>query len=199
MFLESERMDIKKCEVNGKEVKLIEKGTLDRSFLTADVADNVKIGENEIVFTIDFYESEHVYFVLSDVTPEKESLKNCLSYDTELESIYIRGNFRVYDDDLKTEDDMIMLSDGNYYITAAGKTVNAENITKYGYLFFMGSMKLEKKVVIGKNNSRIKLTGRFTAADVYVDGKFVKTALFENEVDLSGFADGKAYSFAHAL
>ena len=199
MFLESERMDIKKCEVNGKEVKLIEKGTLDRSFLTADVADNVKIGENEIVFTIDFFEREHVYFVLSDVTPEKESLKNCLSYDTELESIYIRGNFRVYDDDLKTEDDMIMLSDGNYYITAAGKTVNAENITKDGYLFFMGSMKLEKKVVIGKNDSRIKLTGRFTAADVYVDGKFVKTALFENEVDLSGFADGKEHILSLTL
>lgn len=199
IILECERMDIAECMLNGKKITLEQKGDLDRSFLTSDIADKVVIGENTVVFTIDFYESEHVYFVLSDVTPEKESLKNCLSYDTELESIYIRGNFAVKDDNLKTEDGMIMLSDGDYYLTKAKDAVNAENITKDGYLFFMGKLTLEKKVVIGKDSSRIKLGGRFTVADVFVDGKFVKTLLFENEADLGAFADGKEHTLTLAL
>ena len=199
MFLECERMDIAECTLNGKKITLKEKGSLDRSFLTSDIADKVVIGKNVIVFTIDFYESEHVYFVLSDVTPEKESLKNCLSYDTELESVYIRGNFAVKDDNLKIENDMIMLSEGDYYITKAKETVNAANITEDGYLFFMGKLKLEKKVIIDKNASRIKLGGRFTVADVYVDGKFVKTLLFENEADLGAFADGKEHTLTLEL
>lgn len=48
---------------------------LDRSFLTGDIANKVVVGENVVIFTIDFYESEHVYFVLSDVTPEKNRSK----------------------------------------------------------------------------------------------------------------------------
>lgn len=199
MSLECERMDIKKCTVNGSVVKLEEKGTLDRSFLTADIAKDVIVGENVVIFTIDFYESEHVYFVLSDVTPEKESLKNCLSYDTELESIYIRGNFAVRDDNLKVENDMVMLSSGDYYITTAKDVVNAANIASDGYLFFMGKMKLWKKVVIEKDVSVLKFTGRFTAADVFVDGKFVKTVLFDREADLSAFADGKEHTLTLVL
>lgn len=199
IVLECERMDIAECTLNGKKIALEQKGDLDRSFLTSDIADKVVIGENTVVFTIDFYESEHVYFVLSDVTPEKESLKNCLSYDTELESIYIRGIFAVKDDNLKTEDDMIMLSEGGYYLTKAKDAVNAENITKDGYLFFMGKLTLEKKVVIGNDSSRIKLGGRFTVADVFVDGNFVKTLLFENEADLGAFADGKEHTLTLAL
>ncbi len=192
-FLECERMDIKKCEINGNTVELKEKGTLDKSFLTCDIAKNVVVGENELVFTIDFYEREHVYFVLSDVTPEKESLKNCLSYDTELESIYIRGNFAVYDDELKTESDTIMLSDGNYYIAKAKDTVNVKNITKDGYLFFMGKLSVEKKVTIKAGCSALKFTGRFAALDVFVDGNFVKTVMFDRICDLAAYADGKEH------
>jgi len=184
-------MDIKECLVNGNAIKLEKKGLLDRSFLTGDIANKVVVGENVVIFTIDFYESEHVYFVLSDVTPEKESLKNCLSYDTELESIYIRGNFAVKDDELKTVNDMIMLSDGGYYIAKPKTTINAANFTKDGYLFFMGKLKIEKKLVIEKGASALKFTGRFTVIDVYVDDKFVKTAMFNHVADLSAFADGK--------
>ena len=147
MFVECERMDITNCFVNGEKVVLNEIGKLDRSFLTAAISDKVKTGANEVVFEIDFYESEHVLFVLSDVTPEKESLKNCLSYDTELESIYIRGNFCVFDDEL-TEDKAepnVLVSEGNYYIDNFKPTVNGENITKDGYLFFAGKLELERK------------------------------------------------------
>lgn len=194
MFLECERMDIKECLVNGNAIKLEKKGLLDRSFLTGDIANKVVVGENVVIFTIDFYESEHVYFVLSDVTPEKESLKNCLSYDTELESIYIRGNFAVKDDELKTVNDMIMLSDGGYYIAKPKTTINAANFTKDGYLFFMGKLKIEKKLVIENGASALKFTGRFTVIDVYVDDKFVKTAMFDHVADLSAFADGKEHT-----
>lgn len=196
MFVECERMDIANCFINGEKVVLNENGKLDRSFLTAEIEDKVKTGANEVVFEIDFYESEHVYFVLSDVTPEKESLKNCLSYDTELESIYIRGNFCVFDDEL-TEDKAepnVLVSEGNYYIDNFKPTVNGENITKDGYLFFAGKLELEKKIRIDENASVMKITGRKTVADVSVDGKTFGTAMFGTEIDLGAFADGKEHT-----
>ena len=194
IYLESEQMSIISCSVNGKKIEFDGQGSLDKSFITANLAGLLKVGENEILYEIDFYQSEHVYFVLSDVTPEKESLKNCLSYDTELESIYIRGDFGVYDDNLKQVDDFIMLSDGDYYIASAKQKLTPENFTKQGYLFFAGKLEIEKNVIINKGASRLDLCGRKAVVDVYVDGKFVKTLMFQNWVDLSSFADGKEHT-----
>lgn len=194
MFLESERMDIVECKVNGESVRLEEKGTLDRSFLTCDIRDKVKLGDNEIVFECDFYERDYVHYVLSDVSAEKESLKNCLSYDTELESVYIRGDFCVYADDLQFVDDGIMLSDGDYYIDSFKPTVDGENLTADGYLFFMGKIQLEKKILIDKNASWLRFTGRKAVAEVFVDGERVGKAMFSSLIDLGKFADGKEHS-----
>ena len=89
---------------------------------------------------------------------------------------------------------MIMLSDGGYYIAKPKTTINAANFTKDGYLFFMGKLKIAKKLVIGNGASALKFTGRFTVIDVYVDDKFVKTAMFDHVADLSAFADGKEHT-----
>lgn len=193
IYLESEQMSILGCKVNGNEIKFDGQGTLDKSFISSDLKPFVKQGVNEIIYEIEFYQSEHVYFVLSDVTPEKESLKNCLSYDTELESIYVRGDFGVYDDNLKEEEN-VFLSEGDYYISYPQKTVVAKDFTRQGYLFFAGKLFIEKDIVIEKGASILETTGRKAVVEVFVDGKFVKTLMFENKVDLIDFADGKTHT-----
>ena len=193
IYLESEQMSILSCSVNGEKIDFTGVGTLDRSFITADIKDKVKVGANEIVYEVDFYQSEHVYFVLSDVTPEKESLKNCLSYDTEIESIYIRGDFGVYDDSAKEVDGRVTLADGNFYIGKAPTTLLPDNFTTQGFMFFAGQLTLEKDLVITSDASMLKIGGRRAVVDVTVDGKFVKTLMFDQYADLSAFADGKAH------
>ena len=194
IYLENERMGIVSCSVNGKKVEFTGQGGLDKSFITTDLAGLLKVGVNEVVYEIDFYQSEHVYFVLSDVTPEKESLKNCLSYNTEIESIYVRGDFGVYDDNLTQVDDLVMLTDGEHYIAKARQTLTPENFTKQGYLFFAGKLVIQKEIVIEKGASLLEITGRRAVVEVCVDGKSVKTLMFENAVDLKEFADGKAHT-----
>ena len=194
IYLESEQMSIISCTINGKKLEFTGKGSLDQSFITADLAGLVKVGVNEIIYEIDFYQSEHVYFVLSDVTPEKESLKNCLSYDTELESIYIRGDFGVYDDGIKADGDLVLLTEGEHYIASKKTVLTPENFTTQGYLFFAGKLTIEKDIVIEKGASLLRIDGRRAVVDVLVDGKAVRTLMFENSVDLAEFADGKAHT-----
>ena len=197
--MECENMGIFSCKVNGKEIDLKAGGTLDKSFLTADIAGVLEKGENEIVFGIDFYERDYVYFVLDDVRGEKESLKNCLSYDSEIEAIYLLGDFGVKDKELKFKDGCY-LSDGNYELTAPVSEILAERpLTEQGYLFFAGHIVLGKKVVIDKEHDALVLSGRHAVADVSVDGKFVRSMLFGNTLDLSAFADGNEHELTIAL
>ncbi|MBE5743016.1 MAG: hypothetical protein E7360_06875 [Clostridiales bacterium] len=193
IYLECEQMSILNCSLNGNLLKFAQNGTLDKSFLTANIKDYVKVGLNEIVYEIDFYQSEHVYFVLADVTPEKESLKNCLSYDTELESIYIRGDFGVYDDTLKAIDN-VYVTDGEPYVGKVKNTVNAESITTGGYLYFAGKMVLEKNIKIEKGASMLSLTGRYAVAEISVDGDEGQMLMFGTKADLSKYADGKEHT-----
>ena len=192
IYIECEQMGILDCEINGQKIEFVNNGKLDRSFLTANIEDKVIVGQNEIIYTIDFYQRQHVYDVLSDVTPEKESLKNCLSYDTEIESIYIRGDFGVYDE-TAIETDGVVLADGKHYIGKARETLLPENFTTQGLLFFAGDITLEKDIVIKEGESMLNLSGRKAVADVFVDGKFVETLMFKNTLDLSSFADGKTH------
>lgn len=194
IYLESERMGIISCSVNGKKIEFTGVGSLDRSFITADIANLVKVGANEIIYEIDFYQSEHVYFVLSDVTPEKESLKNCLSYNTELESIYVRGNFGVYDDGVTFDESGAMITQGEHYIAKAKTALLPDNFTVQGLLFFAGKLEVEKQLTIEKGASKLHLTGRKAVAEVFVDGEFVKMLMFEDSVDLSAYADGKEHT-----
>lgn len=54
----------------------------------------MQIGQNEIVFMVDFYENPDVHYAIygDNVT---ESLVNMMSYDTVIEPIFLQGKFCV--------------------------------------------------------------------------------------------------------
>ncbi len=80
-------------KVNKNDVILSDDWRIDRSFKLVNIAKHTKKGLNEVVIAFDYYQSPHVYSVLfSDVM---ESLRNCLSLDTEIEAIYLFGSFGV--------------------------------------------------------------------------------------------------------
>ncbi|MEE1046403.1 MAG: hypothetical protein U0M60_03150, partial [Clostridia bacterium] len=67
---------------------------VDKSFKRIDIAKYMKLGENTISFDCDFKQSESVYENLKKAW-QFESEKNKLSYDMEIESIYLIGDFSV--------------------------------------------------------------------------------------------------------
>ena len=86
--------------VNGTEITFDEGYWFDRSFKRADILGFSVIGVNEIVMSFDYYQQDIVHdIIFGDVM---ESFRNCLAIDTEIENIYLFGDFAV-----KTDSDFI--------------------------------------------------------------------------------------------
>ena len=152
-----EREKFVSVTVNGKAIALSD-NDFDVNFVEADITDLIKLGENEIVYCLDYYQHDGVHFALFDPLAT-ESLRNCLYYDTNIENIYIKGDFTV-DADLviHRRECLPELSSENY---------------KKGYPFFKGEITLKGKYTFdGKGERTLSLDkGRFLVAQLTVNGK----------------------------
>ena len=125
---------------------------VDKSFKRIDIAKHIRLGENTISFECDFQQSESVYENIKKAR-EFESEKNKLSYDMEIEAIYLIGDFSV-----KTIGKWEKLDKnavrylGDFEIDAPKTKINIKNIEQQGYPFFCGEMNLEGEInVFGEN------------------------------------------------
>ncbi len=164
--------------INGKSVSLTDKWRTDRSFKLADIYDKTKKGKNEIVISFDYYQSPHVYNVLfSNVM---ESLRNCLSLDTEIEAIYLFGSFGV-----KAENDYYdgmhgsKLNDGPFTLVKQVSLLNAKDLTSGQFPFFAGRISLNKTFTAKEGQYIISLPGRYAVCNLYINNKKVKRLFFD--------------------
>lgn len=102
MTLELETLQHTKLSVNGTEISLTGQGVLDRSFVRGNIAALARKGENEIVLELDYFQSQQTYDVFDgfyygngEIT---ETLMNCVSYETNIEAMYLFGSFSVRPD-----------------------------------------------------------------------------------------------------
>ena len=95
-------------KINNTPVDAFDVWEYERSTFKYDIAPYVKTGVNEIIIELDYYQSEDVYYALfgENVT---ESLKNCLAYDTNIEPVYLMGDFGVYGEFTMGHSDYILL------------------------------------------------------------------------------------------
>ncbi len=185
-----EPMEYKSVTVNGKPVELSASKYLDSRFLAADITDLVKLGDNEICYTIRYFQRQQVYDVLfSDVS---ESFRNCLSFDTEIECTYLFGDFAVKTDktkftEFKTDFCQAYTYTGDFSLVKQKEGVDITNVITDGYPFFGGTLDLVTEYEY-KNGAptELLLEGRFAVAEVTVNGKPAKKMLFSNHCDLSG-------------
>ena len=179
----SEDMHNEWCKVNGEAVCFGGVSDFDKKIYKSDISDKIRLGKNEIELKINFYESDHVYYVLfgENVT---ESLKNCLAYDTTIEPCYLQGDFGVYSEggfaDGQTKN--VYLAD-EFYI-GKRKTIVYDTV-KDGYPFFAGSMKLKTEFNTSGNPAVLKLNGRYAVASLIVNGKRVDKSYFSECADVS--------------
>ena len=183
----AEENSIISFEVNGHLVRFTERSIEEEKLLIADIQNYIKIGKNDAVLKIDFYESENVYKVLFGENID-ESLKNCLSYDTTIEACYLKGDFGVYSNKeftLGKEKNVYIGED--FFIDKKNNCVN--NLLTDGYPFFAGRITLRKTFELFDNNVELKLNGNYCLAyDLKINDIKINKSYFSNVVDISNVA-----------
>jgi len=155
------------------------------NFSSGNVSEYIKTGANEIIIKLDYFQNDNVYYVLfgENVT---ESLKNCLVYDSEIEPLVIKGDFGVYSKNGFSQGKSKNVRIGNDFYLDKPKT-EITTLVDNGYTFFAGKITLSQQIELSGKPAKLKLSGRWHAATVMLNGKLVGTLLTENMIDISDY------------
>ncbi len=169
--------------VNGKELPYEEQGWWkDKKFKKVSIKPYLKMGRNEIILQTDFRQPQKVYDVLfGDNVYETE--KNKITYDIEIESIYLLGDFGVVSKSPFTKIERnAMVTNGGFEIVDAPTILPGNDFTGNGLLFFAGSLAVSQPLTVTKQEGKQYLLdlGKQNAplVKVYVNNVFVKTSLW---------------------
>ena len=187
LYLVCETPEIFTIKINGTELDRSADGYYrDKSFKKIDICDLVRQGENVISFDCDFAQSEEFYDNMRKAHIF-ESEKNKLSYDIEIESVYLIGDFGVRTDgEWKKLDRDAVRYHGDFAIDKLPETVNLENIEQQGFPFFCGELTLEGEVsVCGENPALILDFKGVNAVRADIDGK-CEVLLTDRYIPLQG-------------
>jgi hypothetical protein len=182
MKLLFEKLEYLSIKINGYNIEY-KQSDFDINFIESDIISLIKTGENAIVYEINYYQDKNVKYALYDPSVS-ESLRNCLVYNTELESMYLSGDFKVmFNGNCNKQNDYIMY-DGEPVITwFYNKPYN--KLAENGYIFFNGKQTYSAKVDLTKSRY-IKVKGNFLQAEVFVDKKYAGIIMFNDTIHISG-------------
>lgn len=151
-----EKAKYRSVEINGKSVSFMQ-SAFDVNFTEAEIGSVVREGENELVYSLDFWQHEGVWFALFDPLAT-ESLRNCLYYDVSIEPVYLKGDFTVGKD--------MSLS------KRTGLPEVSSSLYREGYPFFKGELMLEGNIdYSGEGGVMLGIKGRFMTAEVEANSK----------------------------
>ena len=169
--------------INGTDFNFSDNGYFtDKSIRKTDIGNFIRKGENEIIMNCHFYQRQKVYDVLF-LPNVHEVEKNKLTYDTELESIYLMGDFGVQSNDAYTlGEKKCIFTKQSFSLTTPVKRVDISNITVQGYWFFSGKISLKQDITVDKKADEryiIALKDLYSpAAELYVNGRKAGTFNF---------------------
>lgn len=165
-----EKSDYLNICVNNHQVVLTQ-SQFDTNFLEADISALTKCGSNELIYKIDYWQRDAVHYALFDKNAT-ESLRNCLYYDTEIENIYIKGNF--------------VLNDNLDIVENARQIPVTNEFYKYGYPFFYGTVSYVCAFKTDKQYAKLSLKGAFMTAQINLNGHIIDYFMCDS-VDISEF------------
>ena len=159
----------------------------DKSFKTIDISEYAKQGENVISFDCNFAQSETTYQNIRNAFIF-ESEKNKLSYETEIEAIYLVGDFSVKTSGEWTKlDKNAVRYSGTFEIDAPKTEISITNIEQQGFPFFSDELVLNGTIDIPDSNSVLELDIKGVNALRVKIGDVEKVMLTDNNLDLSPF------------
>lgn len=140
--------------LNGKPLTFTQ-SQFDIYFEEADLTGKTVKGTNVYQYVVDFYEHPQVKYALYD-PQATESVRNCLSFDTEIEPIYIEGDFAVNEE---------------LHIIPANKNIKPQNMQEQGLEFFAGSVNFSVEFFAEYESAILKATGDYMAIRLKVNGE----------------------------
>lgn len=179
-----------KFEISVNGIKIPQKTEgyfVDKSFQKIEISRYMQLGENQISFDCVFRQSDEFYENLRKAR-NFESEKNKLSYDMEIETIYLLGDFSVRTDGAWTElERKSVRYQGDFVIDAPKKEVQLKNLEQQGYPFFCGKLVLEGELCIEGTHPVLELEQKgINAVIVEIDGE-KRTMLTDNRLSLDEF------------
>lgn len=168
----------------------------DIAFYKTDILQFLHQGENIIQLECNFKQRQKVYDVLYGDNVFETEL-NKLTYDIELESIYLIGDFGVFSSKPfeKGQRNSIKTS-GEFALDILPAQVNRGDLTSQGFAFFAGVAELEAELNITKWDKPIILNlgeVRSALTQLYVNDKLVKTFLWgEFSCDITNYINDGA-------
>lgn len=198
IYLVTETPEMFDVRINGKPLEKRDVGNFrDISFRRLPIGEHVVVGENTVELDSTVCQSEKTFRHL-DNSWVCETMSNCLSYDVEIEPIYIAGSFGVKLSKEGYEEHQLgayrvkemALSGGHTFkITASPSIVDIANLEESGYPEFAGTITLKKSIDLADTRYRVKLFGRgMNSIHMTVNGKYVGCRMFgPYDVSLSDY------------
>lgn len=138
---------------------------------------NLIYGINEVTMLCDYEQDERSRQILCGESGAEGDF-NMIGKLFELENIYIRGDFGVFAEDTKMKGKMIEATE--FYISNQKNTGSCNSAVVNGYPYYVGKMVYQKKIRIEEGDRFISVKNICGASDVYLDGEFLKTILWND-------------------
>lgn len=140
---------------------------------------------------LDYFQSQQTYDVFNgyyygsgEVT---ETLMNCVSYETNIEAMYLFGSFSVRPDSgWQAGENGVRFGD-RFRLCAPATDLDLQDITVQGFPFFHGAMRLKRTITVQSTNWQLRCAGRVQYMRVFVNGQKAGTLLFSDTLDLSPY------------
>lgn len=179
--------------VNGNKLTYIDIGWWrDSSFKKVNIKSFVKNGKNEIILKRNFYQNHKVYDVLFGENV-LETERNKLTYDVELENIYVVGDFGVISkSEYSYADKKAIFTNGPFEIIDKPGKVSSGDLTQQGFCFFSGTVKLIQMLCLPKHHETNHVILCFepnaVISKIFINDQLVKILPWAPyEVDISNF------------
>lgn len=193
LALAIERPELYDIELNGQRVTEGPSGWYrDRSFLLVPLKEGLAAGDNELVLRTQFRQSEAVYEQIRKAAVF-EAEKNKLTYDQEIEAVYLVGTFGIETPGAFEElPRRAMRYAGSFTIAEPPSSVVLGDLTRQGLPFFNGTVTLRQDIQLDDDMTEgYKLQLRDVQANVVelrVNGESVREWLWQPyEASLQGY------------
>ena len=181
--LEAESPNLLSLTLNGHALLDSKPSEYEKTLRVYEAAPFLKKGRNEAILKMDYFQKEEVYYALfgENVT---ESLRNCLVYDSNVEPIYLKGDFGVYGDFVPGKNEETVLG-RNFFIGKQKKEIS--HLIEDGFPFFHGTLPLQGELEATDVSSVLVVKKRFQALKIEVNGRKVPSSMFDYRFDLSPY------------
>lgn len=187
LFLATETPEVFDIRINGKPLDKRDVGDFrDVSFRRLPIGELVRLGENVIELNSTISQTQKTYDHI-DNSWVCETMSNCLSYDIEIEPVYIVGDFgvKIYGEISELEREAYRVRENildgrhTFGIVKRPRTVDISRLDFSGYPEFAGTLTLKKRFTLDKVGYFAVPCGRgMNSVHISVNGKEIATKMF---------------------